>query len=507
MVQILTDILLVSGISVLTAALALWSIQRIPARPVAQQNAATGPEAVALLFENGILHHATQTAAHTLEMEPGTHDWEDLWDTLVGRFPNFPRMAHSGSRGSQTLDAVDGQDPEQVRIRWRGDLCWVSLSSVPPEQAHTPAQRAAIGHLGNAAASSPHAAWAVDGDGNVIWQNGAYCALIQRLFPDEAPQSFTPFETPDPGSGPVRTRLLPPDGSPTEWYEVTCEPVGDVTYLHAKCVTAQCQAEEAKRTFVQTLSKTFAHLPTGLAIFDRNGQLALFNPALVDLTGLSAVFLSGRPTMISFFDQLREHRRMPEPKNYASWREEIADMILAAADGRYQETWSLEGGQTFSVQGRPHPDGATAFLIEDISAEVQLTRNFRAELELGQALFDSFEEALVVFSPAGVLTFSNDAYRIMWDQNPDGAFADVTIADAISAWQDRAAADAPWPVIADFVSGAEHHQHKEVALPLKDATTLRCRMHVIATGARLIRFDRSDPPAQPALENDASLSV
>ena len=130
--------------------------------------------------------------------------------------------------------------------------------------------------------------------------------------------------------------------------------------------------------------------------------------------------------MLSFFDQLRENRRMPEPKNYLNWRQEIADVIAAATDGRYQETWSLETGQTYSVKGRPHPDGATAFLIEDISAEVTLTRNFRAELELGQSLLDTLDDGLAVFSASGILTFSNAAYRNLWQQKPEAAFADVT---------------------------------------------------------------------------------
>ena len=43
------------------------------------------------------------------------------------------------------------------------------------------------------------------------------------------------------------------------------------------------QAETALRGFMQTLAKTFAHLPTGLAIFDQHRQLALFNPALAPL--------------------------------------------------------------------------------------------------------------------------------------------------------------------------------------------------------------------------------
>lgn len=502
--QLLTDVFMVAGIAMTTSAFALWAICVIPTRIAPQPAYGARPEPMALLFENGILHHATETAARDLEMEAGTHDWEDLCDALVPRFPEFPRMAHSGSRGSQTLDAIDGHDPEQLRIRWRGDLCWVSLSSVASDQIQSPAQRASFGHLNQTAATSPHPAWAVNSADEIVWQNHAYHALAKRAGSAGKTDAGGLFGALQAGSDPVRIALKTGESAAPDWYEVTGDEMGDVTYFHAKSITAQHHAEEAKRTFVQTLSKTFAHLPIGLAIFDKNGQLALFNPALVDLTGLSAVFLSGRPTMITFFDQLREHRRMPEPKNYATWREEIADMIVAATDGRYQETWNLEGGQTFCVQGRPHPDGATAFLIEDISAEVLLTRNFRAELELGQALFDSFDEALVVFSPSGVLTFSNDAYREMWDQNPDSAFADVTIADAITAWQEKAKPDAPWPEIADFVSGAVHQQRRELTLPLQNGTTLRCRMNAITTGARLIRFDHGYAAQFPALANEVT---
>ena len=113
--------------------------------------------------------------------------------------------------------------------------------------------------------------------------------------------------------------------------------------------------------------------------------------------------------MVSFFDQLRESRRMPEPKNYKNWRQEIAEVIAAATDGRYQETWSLENGKTYSIRGRPHPDGATAFLIEDITAEVTLTRNFRAELEQSQSLLDKLEDGFAVFSASGVFDYARYA--------------------------------------------------------------------------------------------------
>ena len=42
-------------------------------------------------------------------------------------------------------------------------------------------------------------------------------------------------------------------------------------------------AERTLARFVRTMTETFAHLNVGLAIFDRNQTLALFNPALVDM--------------------------------------------------------------------------------------------------------------------------------------------------------------------------------------------------------------------------------
>jgi PAS domain-containing protein len=95
------------------------------------------------------------------------------------------------------------------------------------------------------------------------------------------------------------------------WYEVTRTEQHGVLCYQADCITALVHAEKAQRNFVQALTKTFAQLSIGLAIFDRNGQLALFNPALAELTGLRAEFLSGRPTVQTFLDRLRETRKMP----------------------------------------------------------------------------------------------------------------------------------------------------------------------------------------------------
>ena len=116
-------------------------------------------------------------------------------------------------------------------------------------------------------------------------------------------------------------------------------------------VTEIVRAQQAQKNFVQTLTKTFATLSIGLAIFDRNRQLMLFNPALIDLTTLPADFLSARPNLLTVFDKLRDNQIMPEPKNYATWRERLAILVAAVTEGTYTEIWIYPLVQHFGFLG------------------------------------------------------------------------------------------------------------------------------------------------------------
>jgi hypothetical protein len=56
--------------------------------------------------------------------------------------------------------------------------------------------------------------------------------------------------------------------------------------------------ERSLERFVQTMTETFAHLNVGLAIFDRNQTLAMFNPVLVQIWQADAAWLAGRPVCV-----------------------------------------------------------------------------------------------------------------------------------------------------------------------------------------------------------------
>ena len=226
----------------------------------------------------------------------------------------------------------------------------------------------------------------------------------------------------------------------------------------------------------------------------------------MDLSQLPGEFLSTRPDLLSFFDRLRDNQVMPEPKNYHSWREELSDVIKAATDGSYQETWSLVSGQTYRVSGRPHPDGAIAFFIEDISAEISLARSFRAELAIGQSMMNTSNMGMVVFSATGVLQFCNKPYREMWTFDPESAFIDVTILDALKDWQRQSQPNSAWADIRDFVMKIGPQSPWECEMKWKNGDVFSCSIKPVALGATMLVFKtkpaitHSTPEKSPELQ-------
>ncbi len=462
---------------------------------------------ICYLFDRGVLQHASAGADAFYALEPGYDEWADLHEKLVARFPLFPARPSMMHTGDLTLSAEDSSGPMQIKIRWKNAFSHVSILPAAPDQGDS--EPSILGHLRHLTKTLSMPVWQTDQEGTLLWCNQVYKDTHASTFPDHSHDDVPLF---DPSLTETSQRVSLRDAATDkkQWYEVTRTEIDGILSYQAICVSALVHAEEAQRNFVQTLAKTFAQLSIGLAIFDRNKQLVLFNPALVDLTGLKAEFLSGRPSVESFFDLLRETRRMPEPKNYKNWRIAISDLIRAANDGRYEETWSLDSGQTYRVKGRPHPDGATAFLIEDISAEVSLTRNFRAELELGQSMLDTLDDGIAVFSRSGILTFSNAAYQGLWQVHPETSFADVTIHDAIQDWRRKCAPNQMWEEIESFVRNFGDRKPWSLPVYLADGAQLTCLMSPIVAGATLVRFHivkKLGAPIEPSHPKDVLTDI
>ena len=494
--------LVISGAAALTSVILFLVFARIWKPEPSESATFTTP--VAFLFERGALIHATPIA-NTLIDDVSPRNWAGIREKLLIRFPALPAVAPATGADPLEVEASDPEDPCFLRVETVRSKTRVEL--IEPEENATQGEhdiqniRLQYDRLVELCQAAPYPVWRVDEEGAVVWANAAHDLLAERTGRRPEDSHRPVLKIPHVGAEQRRSRASSVfvESGRAAWFDVTATPAKSGVIYHAVNIDAIIQAEIAQRNFVQTLAKTFAQLSIGLAIFDRNGQLALFNPALIDLTGLPAEFLSARPELVTFFDRLRDRRAMPEPKNYASWRVEIGDMVKAASETGYQETWTLESGYTYRITGRPHPDGAVAFLIEDISAEVSLTRNFRAELEIGQSLLDSFDEGLAVFAASGVLTFCNTAYRKMWQVDPESSFADTTIMDSLQLWQGACEPNTAWGDLRDFIMTRSERAPWENPVRRKDGTQLLLRVTPVAAGATSVRFDPVSARIEPAL--------
>lgn len=419
--------------------------------------------------------------------------WEEIQAALHPGFPELPDSPPGEARSwtcirdSRFTLTAEPAASRSVRL---------TLSGQPggaAEMFRAASQVGEFERLSDIAQRAPDPVWEMNEAGEVTWHNDAYADLCEEIG-HESPLTC-PFDIDTPTSRAQRSARasVGPRGGPVHWFEIVSRPIPKGWLHFAKSIDNLVNAEMAQRNFVQTLTKTFAHLPIGLAVFDKDRQLVLFNPALLDLTHLPVDFLSGKPNLLSFFDHMRENRMMPEPKNYASWRDKLYDVVTAAREDRYCETWTLPSGLTYKITGRPHPDGAVAFLIEDISAEISLTRRFRSELELTQSVLDCFGDSVAVFSRLGVLTFSNAAYRAQWKCDPDSAFAEITIVDATRDWQRECAPSPIWPEIREFVLTLRERSAWDAELVTHDGARLLCTVEPVAAGATMVRFTTLSP--------------
>ncbi len=518
-------VLLFAGLSFATALLALAASAWIC---TGRRGTARGPAGYDVIrryeFREGYL--LSDADANDVFLPEGLNRaaaWDDLSNSLSVLGPTMPDlMTALAARGESFLQVGHlGDDALAVSGEVEHDRLVITVTPTDDSSSRLPVQRSAlmamqreILDLRNAVDLTPIAMWRESADHRLVWANSPYYQLVEQLAEGDAPlgwplpRVFADHFTPPPDDGTPRRCSLPGGIRDAPLcFEVTAHPqIDGTTLFSAHPIDRLVTAETALRNFVQTLSQTFAHLPVGLAIFDKTRKLVLFNPALLTLSTLEPEFLSGRPSLGVFLDQLRERQRMPEPKNYRAWRDEISRLEQGARDGTYQELWTLPTGQSYRVIGRPHHDGAVAFMFEDISSEVSLTRQFRSDLDLYQAVLDDSEDALAVFSNDERLVMSNDRYAALWGTDPRETLGEISLTEATRQWQADCVPDG---VFGDIRSFSDRTRDRSVwAGEMKLLSGARIAAHVapLRGGAMSVRF-RPLPTDAPAVSPAPLLDV
>ncbi|MDR5652685.1 PAS-domain containing protein [Ruixingdingia sedimenti] len=485
--------------------LSILSARRLPATSLFTQD----EPGTVLLFDGETLVDASDSGRALLAAMPVRGDpWMRFAAFAAQRFDGFePMVTNLPDLGRVTLTSR-AADPITLVAEWRGGLRKFSVLD-PHAQGRAQmvdaltqrAQDEELESLRHTTDTAPFPIWREAPDGSVTWANSAYSALAARVLGEEGawvwplPRLF-PTVTEGAAAG-QRFQIAVTGQDRPLWFDHHAFAAGAEQLVFALPADGAVQAEEALREFVQTLTKTFAHLPIGLAIFDRQRRLQLFNPALTDLSSLPVDFLSARPSLFSFLDAMRSRRMIPEPKDYKSWRRQIAALEKSASEGVFEETWSLPSGLTYHVLGRPHPEGALALMIEDITDEISRTRRYRADVELGQMVVDTMEEAVAVFSPAGQVIMSNTAYAALWGEDPGAVLADAGASGLCARWQALTAPSPVWMQAGEFLADAGPRAAWKAHARLLDGRALACRFVPLPGGATLAGFSLAQGADQP----------
>lgn len=466
-----------------------------------------GPEVAGIVFlaENGQIIDETPLARLTLgPQDAESMQWEDFHKAFAFRFPRLPStFAECQSFAPVELRSSYANDMARLELKPYGPRLKITLSQHDNDRSGVAHHLAFREHHQNLAVTgcahdAPFPVWVQDNDGREIWRNAEYLTLRETYLAsnDETPLFELQFDRLR-SEGPMRYRL--PDQSELGecWYEVSMTESATHRSFYAADVTKLVRAEQAQRGFVQTLTKTFAQLGTGLAIFDRKQQLVLFNPALIELTHISAEFLTAKPSLTSFFDWLRDSRMMPEPRDYSEWREKLSTLPNAAAEGTFSELWSLPNGLSYRVLGRPHPDGAIAFLFEDVTDQLSLTRNFVKELEINHTLLDGLPQALAVFTSRGEILSVNRAYQALWDNDPATQVSPVSVTDTVRSWSARTKSHDALARIETALLQSKPQSDVSGTLKTSDQSRYQYRVFSLALGAKAVAFEPINPPEKP----------
>ncbi len=496
------------GFATAIAAL-LWMSTRPGRKSTAVAADDPGPD-IAFLFDGQDLVDATEAGRRLLGLtEPDGTDMMRLTKFLAPRFPGL----HDGTMACTETDliefaATDGR--ALLRMQSGEGRLRLTLHDTPGATPALAPDRHSLAALTDELRmhrtlthGTPFPVWRQAEDGRILWANAEYHRLAERLGatdPDLAapPAIFDVDAPPADAPAPVqRARLELPREAEPRWFEFQINPLGGDLLVAAVPIDRVVRAESSLHDFVQTLTQTFAHLNVGLAVFNRNRELAIFNPALTDLLELQPEFLITRPSLFQLFDRLREQRLLPEPKDYKSWRRQMSALEAAASDGVHSETWSLFDGRTYRITGRPHPEGAVAFLFEDISAEISLERRFRAELQMGQAVIDGLDEAIAVFTPSGEQAMCNRAFGALWQARPGADISQMNFIEVSRRWQEECMPTPVWGDARDFAATLGERANWTAEVRLRDGRRLACRFDALPGGYTLAGFAETGLAALP----------
>jgi len=418
-----------------------------------------------LLVDDGVVADLSLPARALLALAPG----DALGPALARIFGKdaavvertLAAAVRDGTPARLLIRSAD-QTPYDCAIEPQGGLMRVSLhdasfvarifgASVDTDDAEACANTSLCASADAAIAAQDVALWHRDHAGKVIWASGRVGSGPASV---DVAACIAAFDLNGPHDPAERLRLSVNAEDGTAVQVIVAErPVANGSAGIVIDASSAAQAEATLGRFVQTMTQTFASLTVGLAIFDRNQRLVLFNPSVVELWGLDPSWLATRPRLRDILDRLRAGRRLPDRRDYHEWRDTLMALFEAPDHADFEEHWSLASGATLRVLARPHAEGALAFIFDDVTETVGLERRFRRMEDLYRATLDRLDEGLMVLGADGTLSYVNQAFHEIWQTDDTSLQLGLHVND-LCALCSQLTVDADiWDRFANFAAG------------------------------------------------------
>ena len=518
------QLLVGSSIGLIAISFLIWQMYYLPTRRVADEQLSDG---AVLLISDGVVQQASASAVKILgecQNQPIIRVLDDFFgvDATDAR-DAVNRLEMTGDPVDMLVHRANGHAYELIgepaggviRLILRdAELLDVKLKDAA--ERISAADTALMAHqweqvtLGGLIGEAPIIAWNRTAEGEVNWSGGEIkvrnsaiqAAQAVDLIVARTKLNRVPVLAGQPQKS--RIEIVVNDGADTVSLHVLEIIRQDGTRIgFATDAGTAASAERTLTRFVQTMTETFAHLTVGLAIFDRNQTLALFNPALVQMWQVEPTWLARRPSLRDIIDELRSTRRLPELQDFHKWRSRILSLFENTEAADYEELWHLADGSNVRVLARPHPHGSLAFIFDDVTERVRLEQRYRHSIDLRRATLDRLQESVAVFGANGLLQFVNQAFHEIWGTDGESVYAAMHARQLIALCEKLTVDTNLWPRLHNFITGEDSRRAWSEKVQMGSGRRLAARVAPLPDGSTMVVFnDDIGAGAQAAVEDD-----
>ncbi len=274
--------------------------------------------------------------------------------------------------------------------------------------------------------SAPFPVWLRDGKRQLIWVNRVYLeavefedidAVVGRGIEIVEPARID-FDRANLSEGERRQgRAHAIIGGGKRSLDIHEAGLSDGFACFAVDTTALEESQRELKRHIRAHANTLDKLQTAIAIFGPDQKLRFFNAAYVELWGLDATWLEGKPSDGEILDRLRSERKLPEQANYRDWR---ANQLKAYTTLESGETWwHLPDGQSLRVVCEQHPFGGVTYLYENVTEKIRLESQYNALIGVQRETLDNLHEGLALFATDGRLRLYNPTFARIWSLAPE----------------------------------------------------------------------------------------